>query len=96
MCTYHFVYAFLVSIKVTFVCNSGKKRIESAAHEGDTFLDVVLDNELDIDGFGACEGTLACSTCHLIFKKEDFERLEKKPTEDENDMLDMAYGLCET
>lgn len=81
---------------MTFICNDGKKRIEAAAHEGDTFLDVVLDNELDIDGFGACEGTLACSTCHVIFKKEDFERLAKKATEDENDMLDMAYGLCET
>ena len=45
---------------------------------------------------GACEGTLACSTCHLIFKKEDYEKLPDTPSDEELDMLDLAYGLCET
>ena len=40
------------------------------AKEGDNLLDVVINNDIDIDGFGACEGTLACSTCHLIFSEE--------------------------
>lgn len=45
---------------------------------------------------GACEGTLSCSTCHIIFKKEDFDKLPEKPSDEEMDMLDLAYGLCDT
>ena len=45
---------------------------------------------------GACEGTLACSTCHLIFTKEDYDKLPEEPTDEELDMLDLAYGLSET
>jgi ferredoxin len=44
---------------------------------------------------GACEGTLSCSTCHLIFKKENYETL-KPASDEENDMLDLAFGLTET
>lgn len=59
-------------------------------------LDVVVNNNVDLDGYGACEGTLTCSTCHLIFKKEDFEQLPEKPTDEELDMLDLAYDLTDT
>lgn len=45
---------------------------------------------------GACEGTLACSTCHLIFKQTDFEQLPSPPTDEELDMLDLAFDLHET
>lgn len=62
---------------------------------GDSLFDVIVNNDIDIDGFGACEGTLACSTCHLIFKPEDFEKLNEKPTDEELDMLDLAYGLTD-
>lgn len=61
---------------------------------GDSLLDVVIENNLDIDGFGACEGTLACSTCHLIFEKHIYDKLEAI-TDEENDMLDLAYGLTD-
>lgn len=44
---------------------------------------------------GACEGTLACSTCHLIFEDHIFEKLDAI-TDEEMDMLDLAYGLTET
>ena len=44
---------------------------------------------------GACEGTLSCSTCHLILKKEDYDQL-KLPSDEENDMLDLAFGLSDT
>lgn len=44
---------------------------------------------------GACEGTLACSTCHLIFEKAAFQQLGEI-TDDELDMLDLAYGLTDT
>jgi len=51
---------------------------------------------VDLDGFGACEGTLTCSTCHLIFTKPDYEKLPDKPTDEELDMLDLAYDLSDT
>lgn len=63
--------------------------------EGDNLLDVAINNDLDLDGFGACEGTLACSTCHLVFKKEDFDNIEEMCTDEELDMLDLAYGLTD-
>ena len=45
---------------------------------------------------GACEGSLACSTCHVVV--EDPEVFDKLPEacDDENDMLDLAFGLTET
>jgi len=48
-----------------------------------------------VDIEGACEGSLACSTCHVIVDPEWYNKLEK-PTEDEEDMLDLAYGLTRT
>lgn len=46
---------------------------------------------------GACEGTLSCSTCHLIFDPDEFAKLDLNPPNDEElDMLDLAYGLCDT
>jgi ferredoxin len=44
---------------------------------------------------GACEGSVACSTCHVILDPDSYDLLEE-PEDDENDMLDMAFGLTET
>ena len=44
---------------------------------------------------GACEGSLACSTCHVIIDPAWFSKLTP-PTEDEEDMLDLAFGLEQT
>ncbi|KAL7838842.1 hypothetical protein AOLI_G00272460 [Acnodon oligacanthus] len=64
----------------------------SSATEGESLLDVVINKNLQINGFGACEGTLACSTCHLIFEDNIYEKMEPMADE-EMDMLDLAYGL---
>ena len=82
-------------VTVTFIALDGTK-MPAKAKEGDNLLDIIVDNEIDIDGFGACEGTLACSTCHVILKNEDFERLPDEATDEELDMLDLAYGLTDT
>ncbi|CAH8609946.1 unnamed protein product [Schistosoma guineensis] len=82
-------------VNITFSWKNGRNKTVYAKI-GDNLLDVVLDNDVDIDGFGACEGTLACSTCHLIFAKEDFDNLRDPLTEEEQDMLDLAYGLTDT
>lgn len=41
---------------------------------------------------GACEASLACSTCHVYVQDEYYARLSE-PLEAEDDMLDMAPGL---
>ncbi|XP_066600332.1 adrenodoxin-like protein 2, mitochondrial [Prorops nasuta] len=82
-------------VKVTFIRANGE-RIEAKGKVGDTLLDIVVNNEIDLDGYGACEGTLTCSTCHLIFPKEIYDQLPEKPTDEELDMLDLAYDLTDT
>ena len=45
---------------------------------------------------GACGGSCACSTCHVIVQDdESYDKMEE-PSDDENDMLDLAFGLTET
>lgn len=82
-------------MEVTFIKANGD-RIKAKGKIGENLLDVVVNNNLDLDGFGACEGTLTCSTCHLILKKEDYDSLPNKPTDEELDMLDLAYDLTDT
>jgi len=49
----------------------------------------------DMIELGACEGSVACSTCHVILSPEHYDLLPE-PSDDENDMLDMAFGLTDT
>ncbi len=78
--------------KLTFVKTDGS-RIELDAPCGVSVMEIAHQNNVDIEG--ACEGALACSTCHVIVDSEDFDRLEEA-TEDEEDMLDLAFGLTHT
>ncbi|XP_038040571.1 adrenodoxin-like isoform X2 [Anas acuta] len=81
-------------VTVHFINRDGE-RLTTTAKEGESLLEVVVNQNLAIDGFGACEGTLACSTCHLIFEKDTFQKLDAI-SDEEMDMLDLAYGLTET
>lgn len=45
---------------------------------------------------GACEGSIACSTCHVIFEDQDEFEISGEITDEENDMLDLAFGLTQT
>ena len=78
--------------KMTFILKDGTRK-EVDAPIGLSVLEIAHNNGVDIEG--ACEGSLACSTCHVIVDGEDFERLAE-PTEDEEDMLDLAFGLTHT
>ncbi len=78
--------------KMTFIEPNGTRR-EVDAPVGLSVLEIAHRNNIDLEG--ACEGSLACSTCHVIVEQEDFERLGE-PTEDEEDMLDLAFGLTHT
>ena len=78
--------------KMIFIERDGTRR-EVDAPLGLSVLEIAHQNDVDVEG--ACEGSLACSTCHVIVDPAWF-RLLAKPTEDEEDMLDLAFGLTET
>jgi 2Fe-2S ferredoxin len=77
---------------MTFVNKDGS-RMEVDAPVGLSVLEIAHANNIEIEG--ACEGSLACSTCHVVVDAEDYERLSEA-TEDEEDMLDLAFGLTTT
>ncbi|XP_041954379.1 adrenodoxin-like [Alosa sapidissima] len=81
-------------INITFVYRDGE-RVEVQGRDGDTLLNVVVDHKLNIEGFGACEGTLACSTCHVILDESNYNKLGIV-SDEEMDLLDLAFGLTET
>ncbi|XP_063791684.1 adrenodoxin-like [Pseudophryne corroboree] len=82
------------NLTVNFINRDGET-LTATAKEGESLLEVVIRHHLNIDGFGACEGTLACSTCHLIFDQKVFEQLSSIADE-EMDMLDLSFGLTDT
>lgn len=78
-------------IKVIFV--EGDQETEIEALVGLSILEVAHQNDIDLEG--ACEGSLACATCHVILDEEFYHKL-KEPEEAEEDMLDLAFGLTHT
>ncbi|KID87657.1 2Fe-2S iron-sulfur cluster binding domain protein [Metarhizium guizhouense ARSEF 977] len=78
---------------VTFVEKDGEEH-KFAVSEGDNLLDIAQANDLEMEG--ACGGSCACSTCHVIVTNEEFFDKMPEPEDDENDMLDLAFGLTET
>jgi 2Fe-2S ferredoxin len=78
--------------RMTFIERDGTHR-EVDAPLGLSVLEIAHKHGVDIEG--ACEGSLACSTCHVIVDAGWFKKLES-PTEDEEDMLDLAFGLTQT
>jgi 2Fe-2S ferredoxin len=78
--------------KITFIDRAGTRH-EIDAPVGLSVMEIARRNGIDIEG--ACEGSLACATCHVVVDPEDFDRLSE-PTEDEEDMLDLAFGLTHT
>ena len=78
--------------KMTFIERDGTRR-EVDAPIGLSVLEIAHRNNVDLEG--ACEGSLACSTCHVVVDGDWYELL-KEPTEDEEDMLDLAFGLTRT
>lgn len=79
-------------LHVTFITKEGEQ-IHVEVAEGDNLLDIAQANNLDMEG--ACGGSCACSTCHVIVDPEYYDKMEE-PDDDENDMLDLAFGLTET
>ena len=79
-------------VKVVFIERDGARH-EVTGAVGDSLLDVAHAHDIDMEG--TCEGQMACSTCHVIFDAAWFDRLDA-PSDDEEDMLDLAMGLTQT
>src|SRR6187402_1406905 len=78
--------------KMTFI-KAGGERVDVEAPLGLSVLEIAHQNNIDLEG--ACEGSLACSTCHVVVDPEWFDVLPEA-SEDEQDMLDLAFGLTNT
>ncbi len=79
------------TVKIIFIEKDERKEFEVPV--GTTVLEAAHNNDIDLEG--ACEGSLACSTCHVVLDQEHFDKLDE-PSEDEEDMLDLAFGLTPT
>lgn len=77
---------------LTFVNRDGSRTSVQAAF-GKSILEVAHENNVELEG--ACEGSMACSTCHVILESRVFDSLES-PCEREEDLLDLAPGLTDT
>ncbi|KAL2017363.1 hypothetical protein VTK56DRAFT_2286 [Thermocarpiscus australiensis] len=78
---------------VTFIDKEGGEH-KIAVSKGDNLLDIAQANDLEMEG--ACGGSCACSTCHVIVMDQEYYDKMPEPDDDENDMLDLAFGLTET
>ncbi|EEQ39265.1 hypothetical protein FOB63_002836 [Clavispora lusitaniae] len=79
-------------LKITFITKDGAQKTFDVC-EGDNILDIAQAHNMDMEG--ACGGSCACSTCHIIVDPEYYDSIPE-PDDDENDMLDLAFGLTET
>ena len=80
-------------IKIHFKDSKGDLIKTIEGNEGDDILSLAHEHDIDLEG--ACEGSIACSTCHIVLPPEYYDLLDE-PGDDENDMLDMAFGLTDT
>ncbi|PIZ32865.1 MAG: 2Fe-2S ferredoxin [Alphaproteobacteria bacterium CG_4_10_14_0_8_um_filter_37_21] len=78
--------------KINFVHQDGTVKTIDAPN-GISVLEIAHMNEIELEG--ACEGSLACSTCHVIVDDAWYPKLSEIE-EDEEDMLDLAFGLTQT
>ena len=77
---------------MTFVDADGSRCVVEA-DDGNTVLEVARRYGFDLEG--ACEGCMACSTCHVIIDDDWFKRLGDA-SEEEEDMLDLAFDVRPT
>ncbi|KAL3937133.1 MAG: hypothetical protein SGBAC_007688 [Bacillariaceae sp.] len=80
------------TVSITYVDPDGEETTVDA-EIGQNLLHVAHDNDVELEG--ACGAELACSTCHLVFEQDIFDKLPEM-AEDEEDMLDLAFEVTDT
>ncbi|KAH6665641.1 putative 2 iron, 2 sulfur cluster binding protein [Halenospora varia] len=78
---------------ITFIDKEGDEH-KLAVCKGDNLLEIAQTHDIEMEG--ACEGSCACSTCHIVVEDEAMYDKIPEASDDENDMLDLAFGLTET
>ena len=78
--------------KIVFLSSDGSRN-EVDAPAGWSILEVAREHDIEMEG--ACEGSMACATCHVIVDPDWYAKLDSK-SEEEEDMLDLAFGLQQT
>jgi len=76
---------------VRFISADGANVVEVEAKPGERVLEIAQLNDQPLEG--VCEGYMACSTCHVIVA-ERHAALLPRPSVEEEDMLDFAYGVA--
>ena len=79
--------------RVRFLHPDGALDREVEAPAGTNLLDLAQANSQPLEG--SCEGSMACSTCHVIVASEDFALLPPA-SEEEDDLLDLAAHVTRT
>lgn len=80
-------------ITINFISADGENTKTVEGQVGDNLLTLAQNHDQPLEG--TCEGQMACSTCHVIIDKDDFEKLPAA-SEMEEDMLDLAAGARRT
>ena len=78
--------------KITFIKSDGSAHDLDVAN-GTSIMEAGRDANMGIEG--TCGGSLSCATCHVVFGADDYARVGP-PSEDEMDMLDLAFNVTET
>ncbi len=81
------------SVTLTFKSRKDGSSKTVEAFIGDNLLRCAQSHGVELEG--ACECSVACSTCHVILDDDLYDGLPEA-TEREEDMLDMAFGLTPT
>ena len=78
--------------RMTFITAAGERQ-EIEAPSGLSVMEIARMHDLGIEG--ACEGSVACATCHVIVDAAYAGRLDDASAEEE-EMLDLAVGVQPT
>jgi len=77
---------------IIFILKDGTEKIIET-DEGITILEAAEQNNIDLHG--ACHGSLACATCHVIIDEKFYSKLPAA-SQAEEEMLDFAFGATPT
>jgi 2Fe-2S ferredoxin len=80
-------------VKFKFIYLNDKREVPAEAVIGDHILKVAKQYGITLEG--ACDASLACSTCHVILERPIYDSL-KSPGEQEEDLLDLTFDVSET
>ncbi|MEM8833671.1 MAG: 2Fe-2S iron-sulfur cluster-binding protein [Pseudomonadota bacterium] len=82
---------------ITFKLKDGSEKVIDAPN-GLSLMEVAVHNNIEAIE-GTCGGGLSCATCHLYVEPKFFEQTlpeEGEISEDEEDMLDLAFDIRDT